>query len=128
MVSKAISDKFKSITQGDVPAEGTPEYDEYLEKLTAPPVQVKKASELKPVPPELAAALELLNNRSIRKDRRPFEVAKAVRLYYSNMDWPDEEQPESVRDFLLAKGIPVYDTFISPTQQEHLLQEFSNIR
>ena len=111
------------------PPEGTPEHEVWEEKQTAPdkPVKVEKASAMRTLPSTLQTAVDFMDNQKIRRDMRPKEAAQMVRRYFGEMNWPDEGQPETVRQFLEAKGVPIIDTHQSPETVNHLTQDFSNI-
>lgn len=42
--------------------------------------------------------------------------AKIVRAFYAAQDWPDENHPGTVRDFLMEYEIPVIDTPRNPVR------------
>ena len=111
------------------PPEGTPEHEQWLEKQTAPskPIKVEKASAMRPLPPMLQTAIDFMDDQKVRRDMRPKEAAKMARRYFGEMNWPDEVQPETVRQFLEAKGVPIIDTHQSPETIKHLTQDFSNL-
>ena len=110
------------------PPEDTPEHEAWEEKQTAPdkPVKVEKASAMRTLPLTLQTAINFMDDQKIRRDMRPKEAAKMVRRYFGEMNWPDEGQPETVRQFLEAKGVPIIDTHQSPETIKHLTQDFSN--
>ena len=51
-----------------------------------------------PVPPELVQALKL----------PPAACAKEVRKVFSQLGWPNEDNPATVRDFLEEHGVPMF--------------------
>jgi len=71
---------------------------EMPQEVPSSPVEATKA-----LHPDLEAAL---------REKNPQLMAKMVRHFWGAMEWPNEEHPETVREFLLKHDKQVVDTVL----------------